>query len=197
MNLYLIRHTTAALDSQRVCYGHTDVPLAASYPVDQADLFKRASGLWKQPLIYSSPLQRCAELAESLAAPTNAEVQFDDRLKELNFGDWEERLWEDIPRADLDAWANDFVDGSPPGGESYRALQTRVNALLDELRARPLIADGNRDVLFVAHGGVIRALLAWALELPLRKSFSFEINPGSISAIRYTQGFRTVAFVNR
>jgi alpha-ribazole phosphatase len=197
VNLYLLRHTTAALDSQRVCYGHTDIGLAASYPVDQADLFKRASGLWSQPLIYSSPLKRCAELAESLAAPSGAEIQFDDRLKELNFGDWEERLWEDIPRADLDAWANDFVDGSPPGGESYRALQERVTALLDELRARPLIADGNRDVLFVTHGGVIRALLAWALELPLPKSFTFEINPGSISAIRYSQGFRTVAFVNR
>jgi alpha-ribazole phosphatase len=69
----------------------------------------------------------------------------------MNFGGWEMRRWDDIPRHEIDAWAADPIGFAPPGGESAMALRERVAALLSEL---PELA------IVVAHGGVLRACVA-------------------------------------
>ena len=52
--------------------------------------------------------------------------KIDDRLAEMNFGDWEGRPWDSIPRLEIDAWAADVAGYAPPGGESPRDLQRRA-----------------------------------------------------------------------
>ncbi len=77
----------------------------------------------------------------------------EERLKELSFGAWEGRTWDDLKRAEpaaiaarrADAWG--FV---PPGGESYAMLLDRLEPWLAALPA---------DAVVVAHGGVARALM--------------------------------------
>lgn len=101
-------------------------------------------------------------LAEHLELAPN----YDGRLLELDFGDWEGRPWGDIPRSESDPWSADFVNQSPPRGECYFALQSRVVDFLEEKRLR-----GVSHLAIITHSGVIRAALAWIRKIPLEQSF--------------------------
>ena len=101
--------------------------------------------------IFSSPLKRCLTLAEHLAVMT--EVKVDSRLTEMHFGRWQGHNWDDIPRTEIDTWADNFFDYQGHEGESVMDLRTRVAGFLDEL-------DGNQNQLIVSHAGVIRSAIA-------------------------------------
>jgi alpha-ribazole phosphatase len=128
MRLFLIRHPPPAV-APGICYGATDLPLAedpARYAAALRPLLPPAAPL------FSSPLQRCRRLAEALhPAPI-----VDERLRELDFGDWEMQPWESLERSLLDAWAQDPLHFRPPGGEAVAALRARVADFLAELARR-------------------------------------------------------------
>ena len=76
--------------------------------------------------LHASPLARARLLAEKLGTP-----RLDNRLKEIHFGDWEGRSFDDIGSA-IDDWAADPLGFRAPGGESPREMAVRVLAWLDE-----------------------------------------------------------------
>ena len=147
MTLYLVRHPQPDV-AAGLCYGRSDLP--ASEPDTArvlADLHQR--GLDALPVV-SSPLIRCAALARRLSpAPT-----FDARLAEMDFGAWELRSWDDIPRNEIDAWDADLLDYRPGGGETVMDVAARVAAFDAGLRQQ------HEDVLVVCHAGTIRLLAA-------------------------------------
>lgn len=149
MILHLIRHSEPEV-APGLCYGRLDLPaknVAAAAERLRAEL---PPGL----PVWSSPLRRCRELAGLLhAAPT-----VDDRLAEMDFGAWEGRPWDAIPRAELDAWAADVAGYAPPGGESAQAVQQRILSFVAALTAD--------EAVVVTHAGVIRTLLAAQRDLP-------------------------------
>lgn len=152
MILHLIRHPEPLIEPG-ICYGRLDI-LAKNVKTAAERL--RAELPSDLP-VWSSPLRRCRELAEQLhPAPI-----FDRRLAEMDFGVWEGRPWDSIPRAELDAWAADLADYAPPGGESPRQLQHRALDFIGEL-AVP-------EAVLVTHAGVIRLLLAAHLKLPVEQ----------------------------
>ncbi|MFN4100141.1 MAG: histidine phosphatase family protein, partial [Pararhodobacter sp.] len=104
--------------------------------------------------ILSSPLSRCRLLAEAVAEARGHNVTIDPRLTEMDFGRWESLLWSAIPRTEIDAWRDDFLDARPHGGESVRDLADRVQAALDDAARGPV------PVLVVTHAGVIKAAKA-------------------------------------
>jgi alpha-ribazole phosphatase len=167
--LILVRHTRV-IGAEGLCYGRTDVALAGTFAEEAAAVCAALpAGL---AAVYSSPAARCRALA-SLLGPAS---RIDARLHELDFGRWEGRLWADIPREHLDAWGADFVDGAPPGGESFTALAARASAFADDVTRR----HGGAPVVAVTHGGVIRALVARARGLALAEAFSIDAPPGSV-----------------
>ena len=113
MELYLIRHPRPAVEPG-ICYGQTDLGLAE--PVDAVAARLRPL-LPESFALYASPLRRARLLAEALGTP-----QLDPRLKEIHFGDWEGRSFDDIGQAALDAWAAAPLDFAPPGGETPRQM---------------------------------------------------------------------------
>jgi alpha-ribazole phosphatase len=120
--IFLIRHTTPHVE-KGICYGHTDVPVAPSFAIEANIIAKKMDGFEPQAL-FSSPLGRCAHLTRHLFA--NHRPVFDERLKELNFGDWEMKRWDDIDQQQLDDWGRDFWSVAPPNGESFEELNRRV-----------------------------------------------------------------------
>ncbi|MBC3936707.1 histidine phosphatase family protein [Undibacterium sp. CY7W] len=148
MKLIVIRHL-APLQGEGLCYGHTDLAVDAQANA-QAAASLRAS-LPSFP-VFSSPLQRCLSLASLLGRT----VQTDDRLRELNFGDWEMQPWDRIDRADIDAWAADTVYYRPGGAESLLQMTTRVSAFLRTLQAQNL-----EGVILITHAGVLKILSQW------------------------------------
>jgi probable phosphoglycerate mutase len=130
--------------------------------------------------IYASPLQRTRESAEIVAARLGLPIEFRDDLIELDFGEWTGATFDSI-RADprWQAWSTQRSLAAIPGGESMRAVQQRVVAALLELNERHL----HESVVLVSHGDVIRAVLLFALGMPLDLYNRIEIGQGSISTI--------------
>ena len=149
MILHLIRHPKPLVEPG-ICYGRLDIS-AENAAVVAAGL--RADLPANLP-VWSSPLRRCRQLAELL----QAEPILDARLVEMDFGLWEGRPWDAIPRIELDAWAADVAGYAPPDGESPRQLQQRALDFVAEL-AVP-------EAVIVTHAGVIRTLLAHWQGLP-------------------------------
>ncbi|NDY91305.1 histidine phosphatase family protein [Ideonella livida] len=171
LDLLLLRHPPVALPPGH-CYGWLDVPLAppatqtlvAAVARVQARL--QAWGL-RPACVVSSPSSRCLDLARALAATPECAgsgpalaVRVDARWRELHFGRWEGRRWDDIPRHESDPWAEDVHHRAPPEGETRAALLARVQDALQALRRQP------GPCLVVAHAGPLRAVLAQALGQP-------------------------------
>jgi alpha-ribazole phosphatase len=145
MTLILVRHTTPAV-APGTCYGRTDLPLAETFAAEAAAVAGRLAALAPAGPILTSPLGRCRRLAERLGPH-----RVHDAFTEMDFGAWENRPWDAIPRAELDAWADDFMGARPHGGESVAALRDRVAAG---------IADLAPGTVIVTHAGVIKAVAA-------------------------------------
>jgi alpha-ribazole phosphatase len=170
VQLFLIRHPQPQVPAN-TCYGRTDLPLAQDAEHCAAAL--RALLPENAPL-YTSPLTRCRQLAERLHPAPIA----DDRLLELDFGDWEMRTWDEIGAAGLDAWAAAPQDFVFPAGESVRSLRRRVTHFLDDLRCVPPPA-----AVVVTHAGVLRACAAELLGLPDAEWLSMRFAYGKANLI--------------
>lgn len=159
MQLHLVRHPKPIV-APDVCYGATDLPVSAA---ENTCLLNRLMTALPTPArLFSSPLRRCADLAASLAAGRGwCPPIRDKRLAELDFGRWEMQTWQDIPRAEIDAWAADMLDYRPGGGESVTQMAARVCEFYVEVQRRDSAAQHhNDDVIVVCHAGTIRLLLA-------------------------------------
>jgi alpha-ribazole phosphatase len=178
MEIYLIRHTTPAVD-KGICYGQSDLDVTDSFMAEAAAIQTHLPKAIAQ--VYSSPLQRCSKLAAYLF-PTYAHV-FHDDLKEIHCGAWELQKWDNIPQADIMPWMDDFVNVSIPGGESYMDVYNRVTVQFER------IAQGARPAAIVAHGGVIRSILAHITGTALVDSFDvFKLYYGCVVKLHWTDG---------
>lgn len=172
MTIYVVRHTKTVCDTG-ICYGHSDVALAASFDVEKKNVKQQLSD-FSFFTVYSSPLFRCSTLAEYLA--DFSPILYDNKLKELNFGDWENRYWNDIIQTDeAHFWFENYVENPCPNGESYLQLINRVQLFLEEIQ----IKQENKPILIVTHAGVIRAMhVIFKNILPI-DSFNIKIEYGA------------------
>ncbi len=180
MRLHLIRHPKPQVEPG-ICYGQREI-LAK---IEMADLARLRTELPPGLPVWSSPLLRCRHLAEQL----HAQPIIDPRLAELNFGDWEGRPWDEIPRHELDAWAADVVGYAPPGGESPRQLQARALQAVARIDTPEAVA--------VTHAGVIRALLAHWLALADDAWLSISTDFLSITTVELDANGRVLRVTNR
>lgn len=183
MEIYLIRHTQTA-SQKGLCYGQTDVELTDNFFDDVREILKK---LPANPLVFSSPLSRCTRLAQLISE----EAIFDNRLLEINFGDWENVPFADIDAEKLQQWTDNFVTLAPPNGESFQQLYLRGESFWQDL-----LALENEHVVMVTHAGVIRAILAKVLALSLEKAFAFQVDLGSIHKLRHENHFTYIEFLN-
>lgn len=175
MRLYLIRHPVPAV-ATGTCYGITDLGLAEDAAAVAARLRPQ---LPADAPVFSSPLQRCRLLAEALhPAP-----EYDARLVEMNFGEWEMRSWRDIGRAALDGWAADPLGFVPPGGESAGQLFERVAAFHDAL-----LAAGHAEAVLVVHAGIMKAMCGLRRQLSATEWIKLSFGYGELSLLESQAG---------
>ncbi|ALK31637.1 alpha-ribazole phosphatase [Burkholderia plantarii] len=164
MDVVLIRHPAPAV-AAGVCYGATDLPLAGDAAAAAAELLGRlrADGLAVPDEIITSPLRRCAAVAEALGASLRVAVRGEPRLREIDFGAWEMRSWDEIGPAALDRWQADLMGAREHGGESAAQFVARVVPAAASLER----GAGAPPVIGVTHAGVIRVLASHWLGVPL------------------------------
>jgi probable phosphomutase (TIGR03848 family) len=146
--------------------------------------------------IVSSPLERCRQTADAVAAGRELEVQSDDRLGEARYGDWTGRTIKELVKDPL--WK--VVQQHPsaavfpgPEGEGLAQTQARAVAAVREWNAKL-----GPDAVWLAcsHGDVIKAILADALGLHLDQFQRIVVDPASISVVTYTETRPFVVRVN-
>jgi alpha-ribazole phosphatase len=152
MRLWLVRHARTGLGPD-ICCGRTDAP---ADPEATAQAAQRLHAALPPAFVWwVSPQIRARQLAHALHAlrPALPSPVTDACLAEFDFGTWEGRRWDDVPRAELDAWAADFAHARPGGGESVAALLARVRSALHRA-----MATRASDGVWITHAGVIRAV---------------------------------------
>src|SRR3954463_2072922 len=134
--------------------------------------------------IVSSPLERCQETAEALAAGRDLSIETDDRLRGGRDGDWTGQELKKLVKGPL--WK--VVQAHPsaatfPGGEALRDTQARAVAAVRDHNAR--LGD-DATWIAVSHGDVIKALVADALGMHLDLFQRIQVDPCSLTVVRYT-----------
>jgi len=167
MQLYLIRHPQPDVASG-VCYGQSDLTL-------MHEPFSLAKQLQQQLpdniTLFSSPLTRCRELAQAL----HADPVYDERLKEMHFGEWEMQMWSDIPRQQLDQWADNPLHYTIPGGESVAQMRQRV---LEFVADKTSLAQS--PLALVAHAGIMKVLVGEARRMPIKEWMALHFDYGTL-----------------
>ena len=173
MNIYFIRHT-AVYNPNKLCYGQSEIPLEENFTVD-FDWIKDHLSIEENTSFFSSPFRRCSKLASYLSDDT---FKIEERISELNFGNWEMKPWVQIDEKELNPWMEDFVNYAPTQGESFNDLYNRSVDFFEDLTHST-----SNDAVVVCHAGVIRAILAYILDFPLENAFNIQIDYSSITKV--------------
>ncbi len=173
--LYLQRHTQPNIESN-ICYGVSDIELHEAFEQTHLPPVLAQTEAICATKIYSSPLRRCRELALRICAQHGYDdLIIDERLMELNFGDWELVSWSEIfERAEGKAWFEDYLNCKTPNGESFAEMVLRAEAFLADLST----SSGN--IIVVTHSGFIRAILVAVGRVSLQEAFDIKINYGEL-----------------
>lgn len=161
MEITLIRHTSVDVP-KGVCYGQTDVPLKESFLQEAA---QTAEQLKEDTFdaVFVSPLSRCTRLAEYCGYP---DAVRDERIKELDFGEWEMQKFDEIHDPRLQEWYSDYFNVAATGGESFMMQLRRVSEFLDEVRSKKY-----QRVAVFAHGGVLLCAQIYAGTIKKEEAF--------------------------
>lgn len=157
--ILLARHGETTENRERRFQGQKDVPLN-DRGREQARALADLAAREDLAALYTSPLVRARETAEIVGERIGLEPRPDDRLKEVDVGEWQDRLKDDVKREDPEGWAAFERAGEDfrfPGGESFAEQQERVIAALADIAQR-----GELPALVVCHRGVVRCALAHA-----------------------------------
>jgi len=166
------------------CYGSLDVGLS---PAGIRDA-ERLAGL-ECDVVYSSPRIRAIDTARAIAV----DIQIDDDLRELDFGELEGRTYDDIAASEPElyrAWMERPTTVTFPGGESFALLKERALAALERIRAAHACA------VVVTHGGIIRAALAEWLSMPDEAIFRLDQSYCGLTIVDWLGGVPVVRLVN-
>lgn len=167
VTICLLRHgeTSFNADGNRYC-GRTDIGLTEK-GISQAKGMYEKLKEYTFDVIYSSPLQRARKTAE-IASGSAKKVLVDDRLIEVDFGEWEGLRPEEFQTQDSESWENWLAapERFPAGrtGETAMQVASRLQSFYDDLIERY----SGKTVLVVGHNGVNRLFLASQLGMPLK-----------------------------
>lgn len=146
--------------------------------------------------VVSSPLARCRQTAEAVAARLGLDVVVEPGLRETDFGAWEGLTFAEVRARypeDMDAWLASPKAAPTGGGESFATVTRRVAAARDRLAA----AHAGRTVLLVSHVTPIKTLVRLALGAPPESLFKMELSAASLSAVAYyADGNASVRLLN-
>ncbi|MBQ2764179.1 MAG: alpha-ribazole phosphatase [Firmicutes bacterium] len=184
MKLYLVRHGETELNVKKVYYGSTDCALTENGR-EQAASLRAVFEDMPLDLVLESPLIRAKDTATLLLGENPAPRISDDRLKELNFGTWEGKSWQELQGDETyEKWCIDWQTTCPPEGESFLDLAARVRAFYDDLLQREA-----ETVLIGAHHAVLQQLMACLLEADSASCWHYAFSQGTYTLFEINHGF--------
>ena len=193
-DLFLVRHGETIWNTESRYQGWKDSPLTATGK-KQAIVHGRLLAENKVSAIFASPLGRVRQTVELISHSVNVEVFFDERLREINIGDWGGQTIAHTRKHFSAEWAarkKNPITFKPPNGESRRDLQARVAPAVDEI-----LAANYGKVAIVSHGITTRVILNHLLGLSIKDQLAFTVPNECIYQCLMDEGEVSVAhFMN-
>ncbi|MBT3514500.1 MAG: histidine phosphatase family protein [Nitrospina sp.] len=184
--VYLIRHGETA-NAKEVCFnGHYDVDLSEE-GIKQSILIAKAIKKLPIKAVYSSDLQRAQIGAKFIANELNLSHIPYKELRELAFGDWEGLSISEVNRRYPDKLKERLKNIElfhVKGGESFFQLKDRVIPKFKSI----LASHPSDSIVILCHGGVIRTILAYILEISVKNLFRINQPYTSVNIIQFYKG---------
>lgn len=178
MKVYIVRHTSVVVDGNLTCYGNTDVDTRPTFEEEAEQTRLRLKDLSNIDAVFTSPLSRASKLATFVGYP---DAIRDDRLREMNFGEWELRPWSELMQGQsYEEFFTYYIDHPTPGGESLMMQYNRVKDFIEEQQAK-----GYGTILVFCHGGVINCARALSGETDIREAFADLPDFGSVTELEF------------
>lgn len=191
--LLLIRHAlTDSVKNQMVAGRLPDIHLNEEGQ-SQAEKLGAAIAVLKIRAIYSSPLERAIETAQTIAQRSDLKVETDDAFGELQFGDWTGKTFQELESEERWRNFNSFRSGTRiPNGELMLEAQTRIITGLESLREK----HSGETVAVVSHSDLIKVAVAHYAGIHIDLFQRVEIGPASISVIKVGDDAARIITVN-
>ncbi|ORY81432.1 histidine phosphatase superfamily [Protomyces lactucae-debilis] len=145
--------------------------------------------------VYVSPRLRAQETLKLLDLPESVPVETTELLREFEYGEFEGMKTSDIKKlTGNDKWET-WIDPAP-GGETPQQVSDRIDELIDLVRTRhhqlsfehEEEALEKPDILFVAHGHILRGLGARWIRLDIRHARGLQLDAGGVGVLAYEHG---------
>jgi probable phosphoglycerate mutase len=191
LHLYITRHGETKWNKEKRLQGWKDSELTEKGVKNAISLGERLRDV-SFHAVYSSSSGRAVKTAKLICSDRNIPIHYDDDLKEINLGDWEGKISEEIEENSkkefFHFWNSPHLyNHEPHKGESFQDLKRRV-----EKASKKMIAahtDGN--ILVVTHGVALRAMLSIFMNIPTEKWWDGPVIEGtSLTLVQFDgEGF--------
>ncbi|APT92153.1 hypothetical protein CPHO_03805 [Corynebacterium phocae] len=193
VTMILLRHGETALNVGKKCVGSTDAELTDT-GVAQAEAAATFLANRDVAAVVSSPLQRCVHTAQAVATAVGLDVEVEDDLRELDFGEWEGLTSQQAAARDPELYEQWLDDSAVecPGGESLLALGRRVRAVRGRLQKKY----AGKTIVVVSHVHPIKAIVRQALDAGPASARKMHLDVASISEVEFYKGGSLVRGMN-
>ncbi len=179
----LVRHGQTEWNRIRRVQGQIDAKLDETGREQARLVGERLASEEGIAAVYASDLSRAWDTANAITAHHHdLEPIADQRMREISFGPWEGRYWNELEGHDAEQfqqWRNDVTSIAIPGIEPIQAFQGRVQSFIEDMVAK----HPDDKILVAAHGGSINMFIATALEMPLKNCWRMRVDNTAIAEL--------------
>lgn len=193
LRLYFMRHGETVWNTERRYQGMTDIELSEK-GLRQAECAAKRFKNIKIDKIYASPLKRAMKTAEKIAAEKGLEIISEDDFREIHFGEWEGKTVPELTEKYGESYTNFIREPHKygfPGEGSVENVINRIKPGIDKL-----IAEDEGNVLIVSHGGIIRLMIMYIMELDSSWFTKMWINNTGVSIVEIKNDRRLLLTLN-
>ncbi|HHG75316.1 MAG TPA: histidine phosphatase family protein, partial [Persephonella sp.] len=170
-NIILVRHGESEYNAKRIVQGHIDTDLTPAGIV-QARLTAEYLKQFSIQKIISSDLRRAYRTAVIIGDVLDLPVEKDSRIREMSFGQWEGRSYEQIFKTDYETfqrWLQNPVACSLPSQEDMKKFEERIRSFYQDL-----LKLEEKNILVVGHGGSVQGILCVACGIGMENLWSLK-----------------------
>lgn len=181
----LVRHGRTGANASGVLAGQSPGVFLDDHGREQAAALGQRLADVPFDTLVSSPLDRTMETADLLLSGRgDVDRWTDDRFVECDYGDWTGRKLSELAKEPHWRVVQSHASAAAfPGGESLREVQHRA---VEAVRDWNTELGSDATYVVVSHGDVIKAILADALGIHLDQFQRIQVDPASLSVVRYT-----------
>lgn len=193
--IILVRHGDVAWIGEARFRGRAPLPLSELGERQIRATARRIAATWRVTAVYSSPMKRCLDTADAIAAPFGLMARVLDGLNDVDYGDWQGLTLDEASGRwpeEIGLWLRTPHLAAVPRGESLAGAFARVSTALSTVVRR----HADDTIVLVGHDSVNRLILLSALDLPLSRYWHLKQDPCAVSELDFASGAFMVRTMN-